>query len=38
LKYDEFVKRVSEVAALESREEAERAIKATFETLREAGG
>ena len=35
MKYDEFVKRVSEVAELGSREEAERAIKATFETLRE---
>ncbi len=35
LKYDEFVKRVSEIAELGSREEAERAIKATFETLRE---
>lgn len=32
---DEFVKRVAEIGELDSREEAERAVKATFETLRE---
>jgi uncharacterized protein (DUF2267 family) len=35
LKRDEFVKRVQERGALGSREEAERAIKATLETLKQ---
>src|SRR5215213_11467619 len=35
MKHDEFRKRVREVAELETNEEAERAIQATFETLRE---
>lgn len=35
MKRDEFVKRVTEIGELESREEAERAIKCTFETLKE---
>jgi uncharacterized protein (DUF2267 family) len=35
LKRDEFVKRVQEMAELGSREEAERAIKATLETLKQ---
>ena len=32
---DEFVKRVQEIGDIESREEAERAIRATFETLKQ---
>jgi uncharacterized protein (DUF2267 family) len=35
LKRDEFVKRVTEIGELESQDQAERAIKATFETLKE---
>ena len=35
MKRDEFVKRVQEMGELGSREEAERAVKATFETLKE---
>jgi uncharacterized protein (DUF2267 family) len=35
LKRDEFVKRVTEIGELESRDQAERAIRATFETLKE---
>lgn len=35
LKRDEFVKRVTEIGELESREEAERAIRATLETLKQ---
>ncbi len=35
MKRDELVKRVQEMGELGSREEAERAIKATFETLKE---
>ncbi len=35
MKRDEFVKRVMEIGELGSHEEAERAIKATFETLKE---
>ena len=34
LKRDEFIKRVTEIGELQSREVAERAIKATFETLK----
>lgn len=35
MKRDEFVKRVTEIGELESRDQAERAIRATFETLKE---
>ena len=35
MKHDEFVARVRELAELGSNEEAERAIRATFETLKE---
>lgn len=35
MKHDEFVARVRDLAELETNEEAERAIKATFETLKE---
>jgi uncharacterized protein (DUF2267 family) len=35
LKRDEFVKRVIEIGELESRDQAEHAIRATFETLKE---
>jgi uncharacterized protein (DUF2267 family) len=35
VKRDEFVKRVREVGEMNSREEAERAIKATLETLKQ---
>ena len=35
VKHDEFVARVRELAELQTNEEAERAIRATFETLKE---
>ena len=35
MKYDEFIKHVQTVAQLNSREEAERATKATLETIKE---
>src|SRR5690348_1273489 len=35
MKYDEFIKHVQSVAQLDSREEAERATRATLETLAE---
>ena len=35
MKHDEFVARVRELAELKTNEEAERAIRATFETLKE---
>ena len=35
MKRDEFVKRVTEIGELESRDRAKRAIRATFETLKE---
>jgi uncharacterized protein (DUF2267 family) len=35
MKYDEFIKHVQSVAQLNSREEAERATRATLETIRE---
>ena len=35
MKRDEFVKRATEIGELESREEAERAIRATLETLKQ---
>lgn len=35
LKRDVFIKRVTEIGELQSRDQAERAIKATFETLKE---
>ncbi len=35
MKYDEFIKHVQSVAQLDSREEAERATRATLETIRE---
>ena len=35
MKYDEFIKHVQTVAQLDSREEAERATRATLEIIRE---